>query len=127
MWFFERNYQYLGDLFPELIDCDSEILGYQDSFKKLRIQCLEVSRYTTLISLKLEFRQLAQVDPVNMTVRMYHDAEVADVVSYQNISRLIAPIFSAENNSMENHKRQANILLNEILSGCLKSRLTESA
>ena len=126
MWFFERNYQYLGELFPGLIDLETGSQVCEDKLKKVTVQCLEVSRYTTLISLNLTFKCIAQIEPVHMTVRMYHDAEVADVISYQNISRLIAPIFSTEKDSVENHKRQANILLYEILLGCLKSRLPVS-
>ena len=127
MWFFERNYSYLRDIFPEIIELSSGVLVYRDSLKVVKIQCLEVSRYTTLISLNLVFTECPQIPPVEMTIRLYHDAEVADVVTYQNITRLIAPYFSAKKETDQDHKRQANILLYEILSGCVKKRFMETA
>ena len=125
MWFFERNYIYLRELFPEIMDLSSDTLVYRDNLKLVRINCLEVSRYTTLISLNLIFTRCPQVPPVEMSIRLYHDAEVADVVTYQNISRLVAPYFSTEKDTDKDHKRQANILLYELLSGCMKKRLLE--
>ena len=127
MWFFERNYTYLREIFPEIIELDSDVLIYRDNLKSVKIHCLEVSRYTTLISLSLFFTECPQIPPVEMTIRLYHDAEVADVIAYQNITRLVAPYFSDEKETHQNHKRQANILLYELLLGCLKKRLLETA
>ena len=127
MWIFEKNYQYLREIFPELIDVSQGNLIFRDSLKTVKVRCLEVSRYTTLISLELTFLQCPQLQPVNMSIRLYHDAELADVVSYQEITRLIAPYFSTNKNRHENHKRQANILLNELLSGCVNQHNTENA
>ncbi len=127
MWFFERNYSYLRDVFPEIIELDSDTLIYRDNLKLVKIKCLEVSRYTTLISLNLVFTQCPQISPVQMTIRLYHDAEVADVVSYQNITRLVAPYFSTEKETDKDHKHQANILLYELLSGCARKRSMEIA
>lgn len=121
MWFFEHNYVYFRELFPEIIELYSGALIYRDELKLVKMQCIEVSRYTTLVSLELTFTACPQITPINMNVRLYHDAQLADVVSYQNITPLVAPYFSADKNSAENHKRQANILLYEILSGCAKS------
>jgi len=123
MWFFEHNYVYFRELFPEIIELYSGALIYKDSLKLVKIQCLEVSRYTTLVSLDLTFTACPQISPINMHVRLYHDAQLADVISYQNITPLVAPYFSKDKNSTENHKRQANILLYEILSGCTNSGL----
>lgn len=127
MWFFERNYGYLRELFPELMELYSETLIYQDELKLVEIKCLEISRYTTLISLSLTFTKCPQIAPIKMSIRLYHDAEVADVVTYQNLSRLIAPYFSTEKKLDENHKRQANMLLYDLLSGCMKKRSMEAA
>ncbi|MFK5913908.1 MAG: DUF1249 domain-containing protein [Woeseiaceae bacterium] len=127
MWFFERNYSFFRAIFPEIIELYSGAIFYRDNLKTVRLQCLEVSRYTTLISLRLSFIECPQVTPVEMTIRLYHDAEVADIISYQNISRLIAPYFSNKTPSESDHKRQANILLYELLSGCTKKRITQVA
>jgi len=126
MWFFEHNYSYLRELFPEIMELYSETLIYRDSLKLVKVKCLEVSRYTTLISLNLGFTRCPQIPSVEMSIRLYHDAEVADVVTYQNISRLVAPYFSTEKDTDKDHKRQANILLYELLSGCMKKRSLET-
>ena len=83
--------------------------------------------FRSLISLSLTFIECPQIPPVEMTIRLYHDAEVADVITYQNITRLIAPYFSAQKDTDQDHKRQANILLYELLSGCVKKRSMETA
>lgn len=127
MWFFERNYSFLRDIFPEIIELHSGEFVCRDNLKVVKIHCLEVSRYTTLISLNLIFTEYPQIPPVEMTIRLYHDAEVADVVTYQNITRLIAPYFSAKKETDQDHKRQANILLYELLSGCVKKHSMETA
>lgn len=127
MWFFEHNYAYLRELFPEIMELYSETLTYRDSLKLVKIKCLEVSRYTTLISLNLTFIKCPQIPEIKMTIRLYHDAEVADVVTYQNISRLVAPFFSTKKETDKDHKRQANILLYELLAGCMKKRSMEAA
>lgn len=127
MWLFERNYSHLRLLFPEIIELTSNALVYRDNLKIVVIKCIEVSPYTTLISLSLLFTQCPQIPPVEMTIRLYHDAEVADVISYQNITRLIAPYFSTKKETDKDHKRQANILLNELLSGCIKKRAVAAA
>lgn len=126
MWFFERNYSYLRELFSEIIELSTDAIIYRDNLKMVKITCLEVSRYTTLISLNLTFTECPQVPPVGMTIRLYHDAEVADVVSYQNITRLVAPYFSTAKETDKDHKRQANMLLYELLSGCVRKRSVET-
>ena len=118
MWFFERNYSFLREYFPDIIELCSNTIVYRDKLKVVKIKSLEVSRYTTLISLHLTFTAYKEITPVEMTIRLYHDAEVADVISYQNITRLVAPYFSSNKCVDENHKKQANILLYEILSSC---------
>jgi hypothetical protein len=125
MWVFENNYIYFREIFPEIIEPTSAKLIYHDNLKLVKASCLDVSRYTTLVSLELVFKACPKISPVNMTVRLYHDARLADVVSYQNITPLIAPYFSEDKNSVENNKRQANILLYEILAGCLKPERVE--
>ena len=125
MWFFERNYSFLREFFPEIIELSSNAIVYRDKLKVVKIKSLEVSRYTTLISLHLTFTECTEIAPVEMTIRLYHDAEVADVISYQNITRLVAPYFSSNKNVDENHKKQANILLYEILSSCVKKQSLE--
>ena len=125
MWFFERNYSFLREFFPEIIELCSNTIVYRDKLKVVKIKSLEVSRYTTLISLHLTFIAYKEITPVEMTIRLYHDAEVADVISYQNITRLVAPYFSSNKCVDENHKKQANILLYEILSSCGKKQPLE--
>ena len=126
MWFFERNYSFIRDVFPEVIELDSDTLIYRDKLKLVKIKSLEVSPYTTLISLQLTFTQCPKVSPVEMTIRLYHDAEVADVVTYQNITRLIAPYFSTQKETDKDHKRQANMLLYELLAGCVHRQSMEA-
>jgi uncharacterized protein YqiB (DUF1249 family) len=127
MWVFENNYIYLRELFPEIIELGSEKRIYRDSMKLVKVSCMEISRYTTLILLELTFKTCPKIPPVEMRIRLYHDAQLADVISYQDITRLIAPYFSDKMYNKENHKRQANLLLNELLMGCVKHQKSVSA
>ena len=126
MWVFEHNYTYLREIFPEIMELYTETLIYRDTLKLVKIKCLEVSRYTTLISLNLTFVNSTQIPEIKMSIRLYHDAEVAEVVTYQNISRLIAPSFSTAKETDKDHKRQANLLLYELLADCIKKRSMEA-
>ena len=115
MWVYERNYVALMDLFDGLRRDSTKLASAK---LQLEMQVIERSRYTTEISLRHSFHnRIPAVPDQSMRVRVYHDAQLAEVVSYQDVDRLL-PEYVYPNEEMlhRDEKRQANILLHEWLS-----------
>lgn len=115
MWVYERNYAALMTLFAGLRGEHSRLV---DATQELQMRVIERSRYTTEISLHHSFHnRIPTVPDQSMRVRVYHDAQLAEVVSYQGVSRLL-PEYVSPNDEMlhRDEKRQANTLLHEWLS-----------
>lgn len=89
------------------------------------IKVIEVTRYTSLISIAQEANHqcedIAKIMRPIMTIRMYHDARMLDVISSQNISR-VKPRYDYPNTQMHlpDEKQQTLIFLKEWLQLCLK-------
>jgi len=89
----------------------------------------EVTRYTSLIT--IEQKSLTGLHTLTkalesslhprMTIRLYHDARMAEVVSTQDI-RQVKPRYDYPNSQMhqQDEKQQINQFLNEWLHLCLK-------
>jgi len=114
-----------------LPDCDSEELSYAFSItSKLtyNIKILDSTRYTSTL-------QIAQIDTStpdfmrpSMTVRLYHDARVAEVLESQRTSQL-KPVYEYPNLHMHqrNEKFLVNVFLAEWLHFCLTQRVHSSS
>lgn len=99
---------------------------------ELLVQLVERSRYTTLVRFtqhgpKIEVSQpeLASVDlnlaPPTMLIRLYHDAQSAEVVEVRNETRF-KEVYEYPNPKMRSRdeKAQVNRFLGEYLSMCLR-------
>ncbi len=121
MWVFENNYRDLLQLFPDLIDMATPAISIQNAQMSLSVVVQECSRYTTTLTVKHSFKQQTPylVD-MGMTVRIYHDAQVAEVLSYQGEHRFEGR-YDYPNAQMRHRdeKRQLNQLLHEWLGYCL--------
>ena len=84
----ERNYVHLLNLLP---DCDTEDLTYRFTAGlglSYRIQIIESARYTsTILVEQVNVATPGYLKP-SMTVRLYHDARMAEVTSSQNAGAL---------------------------------------
>jgi len=101
----------------------SDLLAYSVSVK-------EVTRYTSVISFEQDSLNLSANDNIpnivvnalhpRMTIRLYHDARVAEVLSTQDI-RQVKPRYDYPNIHMhqQDEKQQINQFLNEWLHLCL--------
>lgn len=117
----ELNYARLLSLLP---DCDTHSLEYQfqvNQTLKYQMKILESSRYTSSV----EMSQRCSDGPVFMrpvvVVRLYHDAQMAEVISSQHIAAL-KPSYEYPNSKMyqRNEKEMVNTFLGEWLVFCLK-------
>ena len=83
----------------------------------------EVTRYTSLITFEqviMEDNSLPSEFHPRMTIRLYHDARMAEVISNQDI-RQVKPRYDYPNANMhqQDEKQQINQFLNEWLQLCL--------
>ena len=114
-----------------LPDCDTHNLHYEfdvGSDLQYRINIVDSSRYTST----LEMSQISLNTPKflqpTMTIRLYHDAKVAEVLQAQRTSKL-KPVYEYPNLNMHqrNEKYMVNVFLAEWLHFCLSQRLASAS
>lgn len=119
----ELNYRHFLQVLP---DCDTADLRYDFTIKqalRYRITITETARYTTTLTMEqLNAHSPAYLKPA-MTVRLYHDVRLAEVISSQHTGAF-APSYAYPNNKMRqrNEKQMVNLFLAEWLAFCLKHR-----
>ncbi len=121
----DANYHRLMSLFPNLRDSDERRIGLPLTTLEAEVafEVLEKGPYTTLLKIdvcpKREWLSLAAAP--NMTVRIYHDAKSAEVVSYQAQNRFHGK-YEYPNARMRqrDEKVQLNRFLGEFLTLCLE-------
>lgn len=127
----DANYIRLLKLLPGMgLHCSRELWlyapgpGYHGSCRHLVVLAvIEVLRYTTTVSITLvpETQSPAYFQPPAMLVRLYHDADTAEVVRYQDKGAFHlrarpgdSPEFSID------EKQQVNAFLAEWLALCME-------
>ena len=87
---------------------------------ELQLQLDERSRYTDTLTLRQVGLGLASLAP-QLTVRLYHDAQLAEVIGFANRRRVL-PLYDYPNPAMHqpDEKAQWNRFLGEWLSHCLQ-------
>ena len=121
---YERNFIKLTALVPDLIQRRGIIVIVAAGFSPIQIEILEQNPYTTTINMR---QGMAAGRPwvcdLGMKVRIYHDAQVAEVIAYQGVHAL-QPFYPYPNPKMLQpyEKRRVNQFLGEWLSYCLARR-----
>ena len=116
----EMNYLRLSKLMPdELAEGSSLSIGV--GTETLQLHIMERAPYTTMIDLSLNHARTQGWMETRLQVRMYHDAELAEVVESQGV-RPIRPRYTYPNDAMfqQDEKAQLNRFLGEWLSQCLR-------
>jgi hypothetical protein len=124
MWVYEKNYQHLVQMLTFLRDGREVKQGIPIRKNGLEVVVLEKSKYTHLIQL-----QQIPVDPdslptaLALQVRLYHDAQLAEVSSYQEFYRLRAR-YEYPNSNMfyRDEKEQSNYLLYDWLCALMTTQ-----
>lgn len=116
----EANYLRLLRLLPDNVQQREFVLG-QDRTAHVRLTIEEDHRYTTMLRIEQEGCSPAWLQPQSMQVRMYHDAAMAEVLSYQHEQRFEGR-YAYPNTAMRmpDEKVQLNRFLAEWLDHCLK-------
>ncbi len=120
-WIYEYNFHCLTELLPELQRPQRRLLSYVGTAGGLTVDLVESHKYTTIVRLSqtLPVPLTLAASPV-MVVRVYHDARVAEVLSYQNHYRF-QPRYDYPNPEMcqRREKQRVNEFLGEWLSFCI--------
>lgn len=128
----EVNYQYLLSLLP---DVTSQNEGEQFCYvvggatgceSSIRLKLIEQTKYTSLVHIVhyCQLQETSRNNRVDLTysgdVRLYHDADMAEVVKCQRY-RQFAPRYEYPNVNMHqvNEKAQMNRFLRDLLAYCL--------
>ena len=120
MMVYEANYKRLMQLVPDLRSVTGVMISRGDNISGISLHILEHCKYTTSLSLKHFLRTNGKLVPdLEMKIRAYHDAQVAEVVAYQRESRF-ASYYPYPNPKMRHHfeKRQINLFFSEWLKYC---------
>ncbi|MFO7604566.1 MAG: DUF1249 domain-containing protein [Gammaproteobacteria bacterium] len=113
MWLYEHNYATLSALFPEVISGETPSLSHELEHSSLRIQVRERNKYTLLLDVAETYPAGSVWKPMlNMRIRVYTDARLAEVVNYQGRTRFL-PKYETPNPRMyqRDEKYQINCLL----------------
>lgn len=121
----EINYHRLIRLLPRLDDEEEWRFGVEaatDQLRQVSICVVERSRYTTTVAVAQESLLENWVPKPTLTVRLYHDAQMAEVLSFQ-VNRQWAGRYEYPNARMyqPDEKAQQNAFLGEWLEFCLRA------
>lgn len=127
MWYFESNYIALSAMLDETQLLQSGVANFEIGMCPVELRIIENTPYTSLIRIHQTFkRKIAHLSDLIFDVRIYHDALLAEVLSYQGKAR-IQYKYSYPNESMfvPDEKSQGNMLLHDWLSTCSRLNYKE--
>lgn len=122
----DANYLRFLQLLPAMREVDRWVFGVEavreKPLSRVCLQVIERSRYTTTVTLEQEYDYPTWLPTPLITVRLYHDARMAEVLGYQRSSK-IRQSYDYPNAGMfqRDEKNQLNALLGEWLEHCLSA------
>ena len=133
MWYFEQNYFALMAMLDETRLIELGRIQFELGTYPVELEVMEDTRYTVLlkISQKLSHTESLLTDVV-FTVRIYQDARLAEVISYQGRHSIQYKYpYPNEGMFVPDEKSQCNLLLYDWLNACsrlnYKETLTENS
>ena len=121
----ESNYSKLLLVIPLIQKITHDVRINSNLEHCIEINILEKTKYTSVLNIRLIHKTLSRWIPdLSMTIRSYHDAQVAEVLSFQKHRRFL-PRYNYPNDHMfhSDEKQQVNVFLNEWLSHCVASHM----
>ncbi len=118
MAMYEENYQALVALIPDMT-VDSAILSSICDLPDLHMEVIERGKYTLTISFLHLLDDHEVVPDMYLKIKVYHDARVAEVLTYQNKTGF-ARIYTYPNRKIRYpiEKRRVNQFFSEWLAYC---------
>ncbi len=128
MWFFERNYNALLAMLDETRLMELGRVQFELASYPVELELLEETRYTVLLKISQRFSTAnSMLADVVFTVRIYQDARLAEVISYQG-QHSIQYKYPYPNEGMfvPDEKKQCNLLLYDWLNACSRLNYKET-
>ncbi|VAW84017.1 hypothetical protein MNBD_GAMMA16-214 [hydrothermal vent metagenome] len=118
---YESNYTRLLIIIPSLDMTETDVDLTVPGMAGLVVRVLEHCKYTSIVELSNTYNNDARFGMnMTMTLRVYYDAQVAEVTSYQGCRRLRSRYnYPNESMFMPKEKLQVNQFLAEWLEHCL--------
>ena len=118
---YDDNYERLMVLLPALQQARLKRRLEFAGCNGFGFELLEKTPYTSVVRLTADWSLCSKLVPApEMTVRLYHDAEVAEVLSYQSQHRFNVEYDYPNPNMFNKHeKRRLNEFLRDWLGACL--------
>ncbi|MEI8634113.1 DUF1249 family protein [Vibrio sp. PP-XX7] len=125
MRIYETNYAKLNALLPSMPRVE-DVRCYQAQRMHYQLEVMEVTKFTTLVKI-CQSDDVAVFPLPTMSVRLYHDARVAEVCSTEEMKRL-KPRYDYPNEKMvqKDEKVQNNRFLADWLTFCLKHGISRA-
>lgn len=122
---YETNYAKLNALLPNQPSV-ADVRCYQAADLTYQIQVREVTKYTTLVDI-CQSNDIPVFPLPTMSVRLYHDARVAEVCACEQLKGVNAR-YDYPNDKMlqQDEKVQLNRFLGDWLSFCLKQGISRT-
>jgi len=128
MWYFEQNYSLLLDMLKDTRLMELGRVQFELGCYPVALEILEKTRYTLLLKISQQFASANfMLADVVFTVRVYQDAQLAEVISYQG-RHGIQYKYPYPNEGMyaPDEKRQCNLLLHDWLNACSRLNYKET-
>ncbi len=123
---YETNYAKLSALLPNRPTV-GDIRCYQAASMAYQLEVEEVTKYTTLVDI-CQSDDVAVFPLPKMSVRLYHDARVAEVCSSEHLKRVKARYdYPNEKMVQKDEKAQLNRFLGDWLSFCLRHGISRTS
>lgn len=122
MWYFERNYVALMDMLSVLDLTTHKSVQFELASEQVMVKLVEHTRYTLFVTIQHRLSCLEAVVPdLQFDVRLYLDAQLAEVIGYQGV-RYLQYKYPYPNKGMRypDEKRQTNLMLFDWLCACTR-------
>lgn len=116
---YEQNYRALLQLLPDLQNIKQQTQLPLNALEQLSITVPEQCPYTSIINIDHRLNNALLAD-LSMTIRVYHDARMAEVIRYQSHGHF-KPSYNYPNKLMYQplEKRQINLFFEDWLKYCV--------
>ena len=128
MWYFEKNYFSLHTMLEQTRLLDNGRVQFEVGRYPVELEVLEETRYTILVRIcqKLTSTDSMLMD-VMFTVRIYLDARLAEVITYQGQHRIGYKYpYPYDDLYLPGEKKQCNLFLYDWLNACSRLNYKES-
>ena len=98
----------------------------QDDSVKLSFEISEIARYTTTLKLTVQTPKIEIARSGQLILRLYHDAQMAEVMEGSGPSALRAIYEQAADGKTVDEKRQANLFIGECLRACFRQAQSQA-